>query len=174
MLVRRKFDVLEEIKRRPQLRLPASPLGSRDLGSWFSYPNLGNNSELAPTADRNYFVQIVVEADALLTGLACFITSAAGNVRSALYDASGVRIANRSTARAVEAGGLKTAFTTPILVPAGVYFGDLVFSSAAAKVAATIPLSPNGFVAGPGSGATAPSIEVPTGFSNTIPTISTY
>lgn len=145
------------------------------LGSHYSYPNFGNNAELTVTENRVYYAQVQVLGNSTLTGIGYFPTGKAGNVRSALYDASGARVANRSTNQEVLAGAYqKVAFTATYIATPGVYFVALVFSSSLAKAASTIPLVPCNFVAGPGAGATATSITPPTEAGITIPTMTTY
>lgn len=144
-------------------------------GTWYAPSNFGNNGEVTVAENQVYFVQVQVLGNATLTGITCFVTSVAvGNVRSALYNAAGERVANRSTAQLVTTVFQKVPFTATYAAAPGIYFMALVFTSSLVKVAGTIPLAPAGSVAGPGSGATATSITPPTTTGNLVPTISTY
>jgi hypothetical protein len=143
-------------------------------GTWYAVPNFGNNASAVVAADRVYYAQVLVLGNVTLTGVAYFPTLATGNVRSALYDSAGTRVANRSTALACTAAFQKVPFTATYAATPGVYFAALVFSSAATTAGQTIPLTASGFVAGPGSGATATSITPPTEGGSTMPSMTTY
>ena len=148
-----------------------------NLGTWFAVPNMGNQSTPTPTANRVYYAQIVVPVPATLTGVYfLMVTIGSGvNVRSALYNAAGTRVANRTSNLACSALTFhKVAFDSAYSALPGVYFLALVFGAAQGTYAATNAISPCGYVAGPGSGATATSITPPTVADQTIPTMTSY
>lgn len=149
----------------------------KNLGTWFAVPNIGNYAAQAPTANRVYYAQVVVPVPATLTGISfLMVTIGTGvNVRSALYDASGTRVANRTTNLACAALTThQVAFDSTYAAAPGVYFVALVFGAAQGTFAGSNALSPCYYVAGPGSGATATSITPPTTAGQTPPAMTTY
>ena len=148
-----------------------------NLGTWFAVPNIGNYAAQAPTANRVYYAQVVVPVPATLTGISfLMVTIGTGvNVRSALYDATGARVANRTTNLACAALTThQVAFDSTYAAAPGVYFVALVFGAAQGTFAGSNALSPCYYVAGPGSGATATSITPPTTAGQTPPAMTTY
>lgn len=145
-----------------------------NLGTCFAPPGLSTNSAAAVTADRVYYAQVIIPTSATLTGIIYNCASGAtGNSRVALYDASGTRVANRSTNFTVAALDY-VAFDTTYAATKGVYFLAVVFSGTPTCTLQT-PALPSGFTAGPGSGATATSITPPTTISSTrVAALATY
>lgn len=145
-----------------------------NLGTCFATPALANLSGAAVTADRCYYHQVVIPTSATITGLVYQCTSgAAGNSRVALYNAAGARVANRTTDFTVS-GIDAVAFDTPYAATKGIYFVSVVFSGTP-SISLAQPTLPSGFVAGPGSGATATSITPPTTIASTrVAVLATY
>jgi len=118
-----------------------------------------------PTLNQVYFAQVVVPFAFVLTGVAYRLANtAAGNIRSALYNAAGERVANKTANVAVSAGSNVTqgiAFDSTYSALPGVYYVALIFSTASPEVYNGTYLCPSNSVAGPGSGATATSITPP-------------
>lgn len=148
-----------------------------DWGTNFATPSTSPPASTAAVVDRVYFVRVQVLRQATLTGLQFYVVVSSGNVRCALYNSAGTRVANRTTNAAV-GGGLtvqQVAFDSTYAAAPGIYYMALVFSSATCQTFMHVPALPSGFVAGPGSTATATSITAPTTISTTtVPTMSTY
>lgn len=157
---------------RDTLGLPTS------VGTWFTFSNLGSASTRTPTANLNYYAQIIVPVDATLTGLTWLqVSVGTGNTaRVSLYDSTGARVANRTTnSSALSALTYpKVAFDSTYAAPAGVYFANVVFANAQGSFNGVTPLAPSGSASGPGSAATVTSITPPTVLGTVVPAMSTY
>jgi hypothetical protein len=126
---------------------------------------LGDLGVLKPVLNTVYFAQVAVPFKFTLTGVAYRLANtAAGNIRSALYNAAGTRVANKTSNVVVSGGSNVTqgvAFDATYVAEPGIYFVALVFSTASPEVYNGTYLCPSSSVAGPGSGATATSITPP-------------
>lgn len=144
------------------------------LGTNHAVPSLSVLSTLAVTADRVYYAQLVIPTDCTLTGLRVYSSSATGTCNSALYNSSGTRVANSTAATTVGSNVFNVPFDSTYGAVPGVYFVGIVFSGTP-TMGLHYPGTNSGFVAGPGSGATATSITPPTTVSGTrVVAMSTY
>jgi hypothetical protein len=156
---------------------PAGSPGGGDYGTWFT----GNWADYSPnsgfTADDLWYVEVKVLNAASLTGLVYVVDSGGtGNVRAALYNSSGTRVANRTSDATVPASGVhQVAFDTPYSASPGRYFAGLVWSSPSPSIYSAYALCPSGNVAGPGSTQTPTSITpATTPASEGVAVLSTY
>lgn len=151
-----------------------------NFGTWFPNPTAGQITSVAPGANNAWYAQIIVLHKATLTGINYIVGATSnGNVRCALYDSAGTRVANRTTnaAQATANTYQKVAFDGTYAAVPGVYFASLVLSSATGTWYASNATAPSGAAAGPGSGATLTSLTPPTTPSsslNATPVMSTY
>lgn len=144
-----------------------------DVGTWFPNPHIGNFSVFAATANLLLYAQIIVLGEPTLTGLSYFCSAAeAGNVRVALYNAAGERVANRSTNLAAAPGWQKVPFTETYKAVSGAYFAAMMFSTAV-KYGMVSALSPSGSAA-QGGFSTPTSITVPTVMGTNMVAMTTY
>lgn len=118
------------------------------LGTHFGVENLGaGNSGTPGSANILYYVQVRIPVRATLTGILYRVAgTASGNVRSALYDADGNRVANRTTNSAQSSAGAgsihRVAFDEPYVAEPGVYYMALIFSAANATFQGGVWLVP--------------------------------
>lgn len=144
------------------------------LGTNHAVPSLSVLSTLAVTADRVYYAQLVIPADCTITGLRVYCSSATGTCNSALYNSSGTRVANSTANTTVGSNVFNVPFDSTYAAAPGVYFVGIVHSGTP-TMGLHYPGTNSGFVAGPGSGATATSITPPTTVSGTrVVAMSTY
>lgn len=147
-------------------------LGLNRFGTRYATPLLSAPATLAVTADRVYYSAINVLSDCTLTGVQFFSLSATSTARVALYDSTGARVANRTTdSSTLSIALIQCAFSTAYVAVPGLYFAAVVFAGTPNINAALN--THGGFVAGPGSSATATSITPPT-TGVTAPVITTY
>lgn len=133
-------------------------------GSYFTHPAVGASASSTGLANLQYDAMVVVTARALLTGIGYWVGStAAGNVRSALYNAAGTKIADKTSnvAQAAANSFQPVPFDSTLWVPAGVYFGSIIFSSASATGFTGKGMLPSKFTTEAGF-TTASSLTVPT------------
>ena len=147
----------------------------RTLGTAWGPSFLTVPTATAATADRVYYAQIRMTVAATLTGVQWVNVTVAGNVAVALYDSTGVRVANVATPVAV-AGALalqQVPFDAAVTVGPGTYFAAIVFDNTPQQYHALLSV-PSSYAAGPGTGATLTSITPPTTPAQLVPLISTY
>lgn len=145
-------------------------------GTFHSPPHMVGANTGAQTADRCYYWGVVIPCDCTITGIRYYYSSGTGNVRSAMYDSGGTRVANRTTNLAVPggAGPQDVPFDNTYAAVPGLYFLSVVFSSTP-TVSQTLPTTSSGYAAGPGSGATLTSLTPPTSPHTTrMPVMGTY
>lgn len=134
----------------------------------------GDGQSVSATADLLYVAAVRVFGDVPLSGVGYQVGSAsAGNVRSALYDSEGARVANR-TSNVGQAAALAVQnvdFSVGFDAVPGLYFAALIFSSGSATFlrAGAVPA---GTVSQPGF-ATPSSISPPDGTSS-VPSMWVY
>jgi hypothetical protein len=147
-------------------------LEGRRFGTRYATPLLSAPSSTAVTADRVYFSAVQVLSPATLTGVQFFSLSATSTARCALYDSTGARVANRTTdSSTLSIALIQCAFSATYDAAPGLYYAAVVFAGTPNINAALN--AHGGFVAGPGSGATATSITPPT-IGITAPVVTTY
>lgn len=144
------------------------------LGNSHTVPSLSVLSTLAVTADRVYYAQLVIPTDCTITGIRVYCSSATGTVRSALYNSAGTRVANATSSTTVGSNVFEVPFDSAYAAAPGVYHVATVYSGTP-TMGLHYPGTNSGFVAGPGSGATATSITPPTTVSGTrVVAMATY
>ena len=103
-------------------------------GTYFGDRGPSGEASFAPgVANRQLNLLIPVFRAATITGITYRVgTTANGNVRSAFYDSTGARVANRTTSLAQAAAGniQQIAFDSTYAAAPGIYFGSIIFSSA--------------------------------------------
>ena len=128
------------------------------------------------TTNRLYYMLVVVPWSATLTGVRYYVGGTAnGNVRSALYDSTGARVAN-ATADSAQPGTNQVhavPFDGTYAAPPGTYFAALLFSSATATAFFNSPMVPGG-QADQGGFTNPSSITAPTAIPATAIMLSTY
>jgi hypothetical protein len=94
------------------------------FGNVFFPPYIGATTDTASAALRMYYAEVHVPWPVTVTGIAVANGSApAGNLQTALYDASGNRLAlSASVAQAGVLGRQKVPFSAPVDIPQGTYF----------------------------------------------------
>lgn len=105
------------------------------FGSAFINQMFNDQRNITATADRLYFSAIQVLTEAAFAGVYYVVAGTSnGNVRSALYDSSGTRVANRTTNSAQPGvlNGHSVAFDATYTAAPGLYFAALIFSSSTA------------------------------------------
>lgn len=107
-----------------------------NLGTWFNNTPGWPPSSTVATGNLLYASQVFIPAPATITGIQWQVAATnTGNVRSALYDAAGTRVANRTTDFDVTGAStytnVKVAFDATLGVTPGVYFVALIFSTTA-------------------------------------------
>jgi hypothetical protein len=133
-------------------------------GPYFAHPNVGGASIAITFANNLAYAQVQVLNPSTLTGIGYWVGgTSAGNVRCALYDSAGNRVANRTSnlAQAAINTFQKVAFDSTYVAAPGIYFAAVIFNTATATLVAGKGLSPaGGAIQG---GFTTPStITVPT------------
>lgn len=136
-----------------------------NLGTYYAYPTAGGASGAVGFNNILYYQAVKVLCKCTLTGVAYWTGTgaASGNVRCALYDSGGSRVADRTSNLAQSGASTfqKIAFDGTYAAAAGFYFAALLFSSSAATALAGKGLDLGG--AGVQGGFTTPtSISVPT------------
>lgn len=124
-----------------------------------------------PVLNQTYYLQVVIPVYSIITGARYWIgTTAAGTVRSSLYNRKGVRVGNRTTNLAVGANNTPqdVAFDAAVACKPGTYYIALTFQTAEPMLYNGTTISPAGNAAGPGAGATKVEIVPPTAPANTI------
>lgn len=107
--------------------------GGENFGTWHNTTLMWPAGSTNPTVNLLYFAEIKVIADCTLTGIQYGIAgTAAGNVRCALYNSAGTRVADRTSD--LPAGSTyssqKVPFDSTYAATAGFYFAALLFSNA--------------------------------------------
>lgn len=147
------------------------------LGPWFEHPMAGASVSSAVTfSNLEAYCQIKVLSVSTLTGIAYWVGStASGNVKSALYNSSGTRVATctATIAQATANTFQKVAFDSTYSAAPGVYFAAIIFSSSTATHLAGKSVSPDTGTL-EGSFATASTLTVPTTATATSPVYTTY
>lgn len=153
------------------------PIPQPDLGASFGTPGHAYVGGITHTADRVYLLQVVIPVTATISGIAYRVGGASsGNVRSALYNAGGSKVADRTSGVAQSSAQIAqgVAFDNAYVAAPGVYYMALVFSSSSSTSYGQAAM-PAAFVTGPGSGATAASITPPAATANAdIPVMRTF
>jgi hypothetical protein len=129
----------------------------------------------AGAANTFYVVQILVPSARTITGIRYRVgATSSGNVRAALYDSAGDRIADRTTDLAqAAANGLQTvAFDSPIAIAPGLYYALLWFSAAASTHVAAVMLVVTRTATN--AGGTPASTGVPAVSTGPRPILTTY
>lgn len=135
------------------------------VGSWVHSQGMMWAGSTGWANNVTYWNRLWFPGPARVSGLGLYTSTGvvgAGAV-SALYDASGARIANRAVFTAVNTtANLATgiSFDTPVDIPGGVYYGGFGFSSTSLGVYFQYGCV-GGSTAGPGAGATATAITPP-------------
>jgi hypothetical protein len=144
-----------------------------DFDTWFglrSPPMSTPGSVAVSAAKRQLWHKVLVEHRCTLTGIGYFVGgTTAGNVRAALYDSTGARVANRTSNVAMAAAGAfqQIAFDSTVDVDPGWYFVALIFDNTGGSFWGSAILD-KGSAATQGTFVTATSITVPT----TVPIVS--
>lgn len=147
----------------------------RALGTTWGPSLLTVPAATAATADRVYYSQIRLTVAATLTGVQWFNVTSAGNVAVALYDSTGVRMANVATPVAV-GGALalqQLPFDAAVTAGPGTYFAAIVFDNTPQQYHALLSV-PSSYAAGGAGAAGLASITAPTTPAQLVPLISTY
>lgn len=140
-------------------------------GTVYPVPIYGAVVSATATLDQTYYSPVLILSNQTFTGVRYQVGSAsAGNVRSSVYNSSGTRVADRTSALA-QAVGLTVQdvpFTSTAALAPGLYWVAITFSSGSATYLNGACLIPSGNAAGAGSGATKTSITPPTAAGNCI------
>jgi hypothetical protein len=141
-----------------------SNLGLASWGTSFSPTPLSAPASVAPGANVMHFHRVQILNSCTITGLRYVVgTTSNGNVRVALYDSAGNRVANRTTnaAQGTASTVQDVAFDSSYAAVPGLYFAAIIFSSGTGTGMRAYCDGPGG-TASPGSFATPSSITVPT------------
>lgn len=147
-----------------------------NLGSFYSALHAGAASTAVGFANIGYYHEVKVLSKRPITGIAYWTGTgaASGNVRSALYNSAGTKVADR-TSDLAQAGAstfqqvaFDAVYTPPLI---GTYFAEIWFSSSAATALLAKMFCPAG--AATNAGGTHSSITPPT-TAATGPVLTTY